>query len=342
MGLNVAMITTWKTRCGIASYSENLGNALAKQGVNVYIVRIPRFGHKDPAIFQNIVDSIPLGKIDLITVQHEYGLYAGIDANFFLTLGRLGKPVVTTMHSVGNWELDNIIFGVSSKIIVHNEFCYRRLGCHEKACIIPHGMTPLQTPPPPKDACKKYLGIQPEVPIVGYLGFISNYKGLETLIEAMTKVPNAALLIGGGWFIEAETQYIVGLKHRSLELLPNRCQWLGYVADDELNMAYGAMDLVVYPSRFMTESGALLMALSHGKAVIATDLAPAREKAKQGVLTTFKSGNDLTKKIKRLISSPDLRMKFEEAATKFTQENSWANIAKKHIELYANIAGRSD
>jgi len=338
MGLSVALVSTWKQRCGVANYSENLANALAKQGVNVYVVRIPRFGYKDAKIFQNIIDVIPLDKVQIIHVQHEYGLYSGLDKNFFPTLKKLGKPIVTTMHSVGNWEIDPIIATVSNKVIVHNEFCHRRLGDIGEVCVIPHGMTPLQTPLPPREVCRKHMGIQSGVSIVGYLGFISSYKGLETLIEAMVKVPNVALLIGGGWFIEQETDYIINLKERASKLLPNRCQWLGYVPDDDMNMVYGAMDMVVYPSRFMTESGALLMALSRGKAVIATDLAPVREKAKQGTLMTFKSVNDLTKKIKHLISNPDLRQKFEDAATKFTEENSWSpNIAQKHIELYENL-----
>jgi glycosyltransferase involved in cell wall biosynthesis len=335
--LSIAMISTWRQRCGIADYSENLANALAKQGVNVYVVRIPRFGYKDASVFQNIVDAIPIEKVQIIHVQHEYGLYSGFDKNFFPTLKKLGKPIVTTMHSVGNWDADTIIATVSNRVIVHNEFCHRRFGAIGPVCVIPHGMTPLQTPLPPREVCRRHLGIQQEVPVVGYLGFISSYKGLESLIEAMVKVPNAALLIGGGWIIEQETEYIINLKERASKLLPNRCQWLGYVPDDDVDMVYGAMNIVVYPSRFMTESGALLKALSHGKAVIASDLAPVREKAKQGVLMTFKDVNDLTKKIKHLIADAELRQKFEEAATKFAEENSWANVARKHVELYESV-----
>lgn len=337
MGLSIGLVTTWKQRCGIANYSENLAKALAKQGVNVYIVRVPRFGYRDISIFQNIVDSIPVEKIDLIAVQHEYGLYSGFDRNFFPTLEKLGKPIVTTMHSVGNWDIDTIIATTSDRVIVHNEFCHRRFGGIGKPCVIPHGMTPLQTPLPPREVCRRHMGIQPNVPIVGYLGFIGSLKGLETLIEAMVNVPKAALLIAGGWFIEQETDYIINLKEHASKVLPNRCQWLGYIPDDDLSMTYGAMDIVVYPSRFITESGALLMALSHGKAVIASDLRPVREKAKEGALMTFKNTNDLTLKIKHLLSNQSLRESFEEAARKFSQTNSWDNVARKHIELYEQV-----
>jgi len=337
MGLSIALVTTWKVRCGIASYSEHLANALSQLDVNVYVVRLPRFGLKDVNVFQNIVDTIPTDKIDLIHIEHEYGLFSNFEKVFFPNLKRLGKPIVTTMHAVGNWELDNIIAQASDKIIVHNDYCYKRFGYLDKVHIIPHGMTPLQTPAPPGEACKKYMHIQEEALTVGYLGYISSYKGLETLIDAMRNVPNAGLVIGGGWFVEQETAYIVGLKESTLKALPNRCQWLGYIPDDDLGMAYGAMDIIVYPSRFMTESGALLMALSHGKAVIARDLPPVREKAKQKVLLTFKNVDHLRKKIKRLLKDEDLRRELQEAAKAFSQQNSWENIAKKHIQLYEQI-----
>lgn len=329
------MLSTWHVRCGIASYTENLAKALAKQDVNVYIVRMPRFGYKEQSVFENIINRIPVDKVDLIHVQHEYGLFGGLNKIFFPALEKLEKPIVTTMHAVGTWGEDIAISVASDKIIVHNQFCAERFaGEKDKVSIIPHGMTPLQTPLPPKDVCKKRLGIQPEVPVVGYLGYISEYKGLEWLIDAMVDVPNAGLLLGGGWFYEQDTSYIMSLKQRTLELLPNRCQWIGFVPDEDLAMTYGAMDIIVYPSRFMTESGALLTAVSHGKAVIASDLAPVREKAEKGALMTFHDTPDLTKKIKHLISNLEIREKFEKNATEFTKANSWDSIAKQHIDLY--------
>ncbi|GAH01249.1 unnamed protein product, partial [marine sediment metagenome] len=146
----------------------------------------------------------------------------------------------------------------------------------------------------------RLVGIDERVPMVGYCGFISAYKGLEMLIDAVSKIPKSALLIGGGWHTDPGTPYIASINERSQKLLSTRCKWLGFVPDDELPMVYGAMDVVVYPSIIATESGALLMALSHGKAVIASRLAPFVEKEKLGALMTFKGVNSLAKKIRLL------------------------------------------
>ena len=330
----IAMITSWMVKCGIFTYTQNLVHALADLDVESYIVRLARFGAKTPEIMQNVVDSIPVEKIDLIHVQHEYGLYQGFEGGFYAALKRLGKPIITTMHAVGvRWDIDQVVASTSDKVIVHNEFCARRFGF--PSVIIPHGTKPCETPP--AEEAKRSLGIDPRAPIVGYCGFISEYKNLEVLFEAMLKVPKVALLIGGGWFAGPGTAYSMNLKQKSLAALPGRCQWLGYVADEKLPAVYGAMDLVVYPSRFSTESGALLMALSHGKAVLASRLPPFKEKEKLGALMTFKDVEDLRRKIKRLLKDKELRSKLEEGARRYAKSVQWEEVAKKHVDLYKQI-----
>lgn len=332
------MVTPWgkSIRCGIRTYSEALIEPLAKLGVDVYVVRLPRFGIKTPDIMKFVANSVP-EEVDLVHVQQEYGLYRGLEGAFYGVEGlkRLGKPVVTTMHSVGNFEVDPVVCNNSDVVIVHNEYCSRRLD-HPNV-IIPHGCGgPFKCPP--EDECKKTLGIDPRAPLVGYVGFISAYKGLDWLVEAMTKIPDAALLIGGGWHTAgAETRYIEDLKRDSLMSLHGRCQWLGYVPDERLSTAYGAMRIVVYPSRIITESGALLMALSHGKAVIASDLRAVREKRKLGALMTFRSVKNLTKKIRLLLKDEALRASLEEGARAYAEENAWSKVAEQHVELYEEV-----
>jgi len=334
--LSVALITSWKVRCGVATYSEHLADALAKQGADIYIVRLPRFGTKTPGLLQNVVDKIPVDKVSIIEVQHEYGLYQGLEAGFYAALKRLGKPVVTTMHATGKWDVDGFIAEMSDRVIVHNAFMAKRFGHPDKTVIIPHGcVDPVECPPP--EECKKALGIDPRVPLVGYVGFISTYKGLETLIEAMKEVKNVALLIGGGWHAGPDTQYIAQLKQLSLKELPGRCQWIGYVPDERLPTVYGAMSIVCYPSRWITESGALLMALSHGKAVIASRLPPVVEKEKVGALTTFRDLKDLRKKIRRLLRDEELRRSLEKGARNYAESVSWPRVASKHLSLYRDI-----
>jgi len=335
MGLKIGVVTPWTVKCGIYTYSRDLTESLAKIGVESYIVRLPRFGIKTHDILRTVAESIPLDKIDLVHVQHEYGLYQDLEEGFYGLLKRLGKPIVTTMHAVGNIGPDLVISDSSDAVIVHNKFCSRKFEFPEKVTIIPHGCKRVECPPP--EDSKKSVGIPPEAPVVGYCGFISTYKGLEMLIDAMIEIPKAALLIGGGWHAGPDTSYIMNLKKRSLEMLEGRCMWLGYVPDEKLAVTYGAMELVVYPSRFSTESGALLMSLGHGKAVLANSIPPFKEKEEVGALMTFSDLDDLREKIRLLLKDDDARRELEAGARKYTEENSWNKVAEKHLELYNHI-----
>jgi len=337
MGLKVGMITPWSVRCGIFTYTRSLVNALAQHGVEVYVIRWPRFGRRSPELIRSCVtEKIPVDSIDLIHHMNEYGLMRpNLDGGFYADLKKLGKPVVVTMHAVG-FPVDSLIASAADRIIVHNKFCARRFqGDKKKVVVLPHGCSPQRTPP--MDECKRALGIDPRAPIVGYQGFISPVKGLETLIEAMTGVPNAALLVGGGWFVGEETDYIMRLKQWSLQVLPGRCQWLNYVPDDRLATVYGSMDILCYCSRWATESGALLMGLAHGRPTIASNLPPFREKEKQGALITFKDVKDLRRKIKRLLKDEEQRARLAEGARKYAESVAWPRIAQLHRSLYEDI-----
>lgn len=332
MGLKIAMVTPWMTRCGIYTYSRDLIDGLAENGAEIYIIRLPRFGLKTPELMENIARKIPLDEIDVIHVQHEYGLYKLLEPSFFNILKTLGKPIVTTMHSVGNYKIDMMIKNDSESVIVHNKFCKRLYG--SPSTVIPHGCKPVKVDIP-ADSAKTSIGVDPRIPVVGYLGFISEAKGLDILIETMTKVKSAGLLIAGGWHLEGDTTYINSLKQNSYKVMPGRCQWLGFVEDEALDRVYAAMDLVVYPSRYSTESGALLMALSHGKAVIANNIAPFREK--KGAIMLYKSLTDLRRKIKMLLKDDEARESLESRAMEYAEENSWSKVAEQHIELYASL-----
>ena len=338
--MKVAMITPWgkNVRCGIRTYSENLINGIvnADKNTSIYVIRWPRFGMRTQELIQScVVEKIPFDKVDLIHVMHEYGLFQpDIDRVFFNTIRLYNKPIVTTMHATGNPIIDGCIVNASDRIIVHNEYMKDLLPTNNKCVIIPHGCSVVQTPP--RDECKKSFGIDPNIKVVGYVGFISPNKGVDILIEAMKDI-RAVLLIGGGWFIGDGTDYINYLKMMSANLLGNRCAWLGYIKDEDLARVYGACDIIVYPSRYISESGAMLMAISHGKAVIAKNLLPNKEKEKEGALMTFNNKDDLISKINRLLSDDEMRVSMEKSAMQYAKANSWLKIGRKHVSLYNRI-----
>ena len=336
--ISIALITPWHRRCGIASYSENLAKALADLGVDVHVVRLHRFSTKDKEYYEDLATKIPIDKVELVHCQHEYGLFQGKESTFYSYLKALGKPIVTTAHATGVpglWLTDRLISTLSDRVIVHNEFCASKFGF--PSVIIPHGATP--TRPMDRGRARRMLKIPHDGGMVGYCGFLSPTKGLEDLIEAVSKVKGVGLMVGGGWHVvgtEAD-EYRVQLEQAALKLLKKRHGFLDYVPDEDLGMLYGAVDLVVYPARNMSESGALIMALSHGKACIARDLDPVKEREELGVLATFSDVKELARKIRYLLKHGEERERLEQAAKRYTEETSWRNVAGRHIELYREL-----
>lgn len=331
--MKLCIVSPWLVRCGISSYTFDLANALSNLGVDTYITRLNRFGRKDIDYFETLATRrVP--KVDIISVQHEYGLFEGGEGAFYGTLRQRSgaTPVVTTMHGVGIPIPDEIISENSDAVIVHNKFCKERYA-HDST-VIPHGVR--QAEPVPRDEAKKALGL--EGPVVGTFGFVAPYKGYEFAIRQVgMEFPGVTLLAVGGWHTDLETTYIARMKDLANSLAPGQVRWTGWAEKEMLPTYFGAVDVFLYPNRYMTESGSLLTAIGYGKCVLARDLSPNREREAAGALITFNNEGEFVMRLEELLGKPELRGRYEEGARKYAEANSWDNIAKRHIKLFEEL-----
>lgn len=327
--MEIAIVTTWKTRCGIATYSEALAKALSEEGVKVYIVRLNRLGRKTTEYFENLaLRRMP--KVDLMLIENEYGLFQGGESVFYANIRRAGVPVVTTMHAVSSPIPDEIVSENSEMVIVHNEFCKRRF-THE-CVVIPHGVQSGSCLP--LEEAKSIMGL--EGPVVTVFGFIAPYKGIEMAIRTVgLEFPDMKLVVAGGWHVDLETTYIARLKQMAEAIAPGQVAWTGWVPDEDLPKVFGASDICLYPNLYATESGALLTMVGYGRCVLARAIPPVVEK--EGALMTFSDDNELILKMEELLGDPELRHKYEEGAKRYAGENSWRNVAKKHLEAFGEL-----
>ncbi len=122
--LSVALLGSYvPRRCGIATFTHDLAVALAEhvykcplsQGARLGILAVTdREGEYDygPEVvfdirqhrkddFHKAADFFNISTTDVLCVQHEYGLFGGIDGSYlFELIDRLNKPIVTTLHTV--------------------------------------------------------------------------------------------------------------------------------------------------------------------------------------------------------------------------------------------------
>lgn len=334
--MQIALLTPWLVKCGVASYSYYLAHALAKQDCEVKVVRLHRFGMRDATYFTHYAEEVPLD-VEVIHVQHEYGLYEWLEENFLSSLRtrllfhRVRKPIVTTMHATGNIKSDSVIRDLCDEVVVHNKHGAAQFSLPCK--VIPMGVQKVVKAE--AKISKRRWNVKGKV--VGVFGFISPYKGLDVIIDAVSQLKDVTLLIGGGWHVKTQTPYMAKIKMKAYKQLGDRVKWLGYIKNEDEPYFFGACDVMVYGHRFISESMSLMTALAYGKATLASNLPSFREKARNQTVTIFKDAEDLKGKIQALLEEPELRGILEKNAEKYAAKNSWDIIAKQHIKLYNSL-----
>ncbi len=148
----------------------------------------------------------------------------------------------------------------------------------EKIAVIPHGPFFYDLPAAASDQTLQSFNLEPGKLLVFWQGIIFPYKGIDLLLDAWQDVEanndDARLLIVGTGSPELSDQIReqitrLGLKHVNLHVR--------FISSEELVALYRAADIVVYPYRAITTSGALATGLSLGKTIVASNLPVFRE-----------------------------------------------------------------
>jgi len=348
----IGMFAPWKVRCGVAEYSGFLSGALAGLGHEVYVIPLNRFGQKDDQYYSWYATQVPAEEkegsyvesppMDMLHVQHEPGLYGmGQEANFYGHLRDYYRsvlraeipPVVTTVHGAGiSFRSDDMIAQYSDAVIAHNAAQARAF---RHPCVtIPMGCMPVASLPDPVDAKKRY-GVEGRT--VGVFGFLTEYKDIRGVVDAVSELEDVALLVGGGWHVELETGHIRDLRAYAAQKLSGRVYFLGYLEDEALPSFFSACDVLVFSHRWISGSMSLAMAMSHARPILTSDLPPFREEEERGALVTFKDVGDLASKLDALLGDDEVREALGARAYARAEECSWTRIAEATTKLYEGL-----
>ena len=195
-------------QCGIATFTTDLCDAIAVEygaaGMLVVAVNDPQSRYSYPArvsfeitesdlsSYQAAADFLNSNNVDLVCLQHEYGIYGGKAGSYVLRLlQRLRMPVVTTLHTVlREPDVDQLIVmqeiaGRSNRLIVMSEHSSRFLQDifrvpGRKIDLIPHGIPdlPFAEPASYKDS------FSTGKTVLLTFGLLSPNKGFESVIQA--------------------------------------------------------------------------------------------------------------------------------------------------------------
>jgi glycosyltransferase involved in cell wall biosynthesis len=359
-------------QCGIATFTTDLCDAIAVEygaaGVFVVAVNDPqsRYGYParvrfeitegDLSSYRAAADFLNSSDVDLVCLQHEYGIYGGKAGSHILRLlQQLKMPVVTTLHTVlREPDIDQLIVlqeiaARSDRLIVMSEHSsqflqdvFRVPG--EKIDLIPHGIPDLPFAEPA--AYKDSFSTGKTVLLT--FGLLSPNKGFESMIQALPRIvarhPNVVYIIAGATHPHVRhregDRYRLQLQALAKELgvAENVVFHNRFVSPQEMASLVGSADIYVTPYRYEAQavSGTLAYALGAGKAIISTPYWHAAELLDdgRGALVPFEDPAAIADTAIELLDNDAARQTMRERAYLYARHMVWDRVAQSYMRAF--------
>ncbi len=290
---------------------------------------------------------------DIVHVQYLPMLRSRLPLDFwFLEFCRKrGSKIVLTVHDLlphdtaeTHKQTFKELYCMVDAIICHSDHIKTRLESEfsvppGRVSVIPHGPFFYDLPEEDHKATLGSLGVEQGKSLVLWQGIIFPYKGVDLLLNAWQEVearePTACLVIAGTGAPELLKQisdqiYELGLKRVHL--------YFRFITTKELVALYRAANIVVYPYRAITTSGALATGLALGKVIVASDLPVFRELLNSGenaLLVDPYNPVEFAEVLIDLAQNQDLQERLAGNVREMNfGDESWLSIAKKTMQVY--------
>jgi glycosyltransferase involved in cell wall biosynthesis len=363
-------------QCGIATFTTDLCDALTaeygasglrvaavndRQSSYVYPARVRNvIVEGDPASYRATANSLNAGNVDLVCLQHEYGIFGGKAGSHVLELlEHLNMPVVTTLHTVlrlpdpDQRRVMQQIAARSERLIVMSEYSSRTLQdvfkvSAAKIELIPHGIPdlPFVEPALYKDA----LAISGKLVLLTF-GLLSPNKGFENVIQAMPRIlarhKNAVYVIAGATHPHVRARE--GDRYR--DQLQAMARELGverevifhnrFVSPQEMASLVGSADIYVTPYCHVAQavSGTLAYAMGAGKAIISTPYWHAAELLSdgRGALVPFENPPAIADAAIELLDNEAARQAMRKRAYLYARKMVWNRVAQSYMNCFSEV-----
>jgi glycosyltransferase involved in cell wall biosynthesis len=373
----VAIIGNYLPRqCGIATFTTDLCDAIHAEYDATELLALPvndtEEGYSYPArirfelsqdelaSYRQAADFLNFSNIDLVCLQHEYGIFGGPAGGHILELlRRLQMPVVTTLHTVlrePNADQRSVleeIVSLSDRLIVMSQQSVEILQevFHvpiSKIDLIPHGIPDLAFMDP--NFYKDAFGTEGKDVLLTF-GLLSPNKGIENVIQALPSVlarhSNVVYMVSG--VTHPHVLRHEGDKYRLY--LQDLAKKLGveanvifrnrFVSPQELVELLGAADIYITPYKHKGQvvSGTLAYALSAGKAIISTPYLHATEllDEERGVIVPFDDPEAIAAKTIELLDNPTARHAMRKRAYLYTRHMVWNHVAQQYMGSFERV-----
>jgi glycosyltransferase involved in cell wall biosynthesis len=360
-------------KCGIATFTTDLRCAVAAEFSAMQCLVVPvndleggydypaevRFeiAEQDLPSYLRAADFLNITDVDVVCVEHEFGIFGGPAGSHVLALLReLRMPIVTTLHTIlrePNSEQRRVmreLTRLSTRLVVMSERgadflreVYRVPAA--KIDLIPHGIpnTPFADPNYFKDEFE-VAGRQ----VLLTFGLLSPNKGIEYALRALPDIirefPNIVYIVLGqthpNLLREEGEAYRLDLERlaKDLNVQKHVVFFNRFVELEELTRFIGATDIYLTP--YLTEaqitSGTLAFAFGAGNAVVSTAYWHAAEllAGDRGKLVPFRDAKAIAVAVVELLRDEPLRHAMRKNAYRLGRDMIWSRVARLYAQSF--------
>ena len=360
-------------KCGIATFTSDLLAAVAAEhpqsqclSVSVNDIKggyeypeVVRFEieEQDLPSYLRAADFLNISNVDIVCLQHEFGIFGGPAGGHILAfLRELRMPVVTTLHTVlhePNAEQRRVmqeLVSLSTRLVVMTERGRQMLqevyqAPPAKIDLIPHGIPDVGFVDP--TYFKDQFGVEGRVVLLTF-GLLSPNKGIEHVLNALAHIlaefPDLVYIVLGCTHPNELREH--GEAYRlSLEILAKKNKleknvifYNRFVDLENLKEFIGAADLYITPylNEAQITSGTLAYAFGAGKAVISTPYWHAAELLAEdrGVLVPFGDASAIAREVIALLRDDTRRHAIRKNAYRLGREMIWSNVAQLYMRSF--------
>lgn len=373
----IVCITTYPPReCGIATFAQDLIRAIQSKFGNSYSIRIcavesgtEKYAYtrkqaveyvlntSDASAFATLTKQLNEdSEVEIVLVQHEFGLYMEQEEAFLEMLEQLSKPVILTFHTVlSQPSLD--MYGSVRRMIVACKYLVvmtqnsRRIllrvyhADDGKIEVIPHGTHLVSFKD--KNMLKSFYKLSGRR-VLSTFGLLSPGKSIETTLGALPDIvkenPSVIFLIiekthPGVLKVEGE-KYRNLLKEKIKDLhLEEHVLFINQYLELPVLLEYLQLtDVYLFTSSDPNQavSGTFVYAISCGCPIIATPIPHALELLSDdaGIIFDFKDSVQLAIAANRLLADESLRTEMKLVGLQKTAATAWENVAIAYTLLF--------
>lgn len=317
----------------------------------------------DLGSYLEVADEINRSRVQVVNIQHEYGLHGGDNGEYVVEfMRRLRKPVVVTLHTVlphpeGHFqEVTQRILDESAAVVVLANAAVPMIRDNyelpaERLHVIPHGIPNFTRKESIRRRTKQLLGLE-DRPLLSTFGLIGPSKAIEYVIQALPAIverhPQVLYLVIGETHPKIRQREGESYRNTLIEMARD----LGvqrhvrfnnrFLSNSELVRYLAATDVYImaYLNKDQIVSGTLAYAVGCGKAVVATPFVYAEEMLAdgRGCIVPFKDPCAISTAVNGLLGDRKRLLQIEERAYKFSRSMTWPNVARAYLELFRYVS----